>query len=566
MSFQVNYNGMQLLGILTPLFDQDTVRDDSNTDTWYHKFTLEVETVANIAVFAAQNRNLGIVGNRVQGASAAEVCRNIQSRFEDRKAFQFIQDGTILLQSDVTTDANNGPRVNKVSVKPCGSGSMRIRVVFEISKIVCTDNPSPVIGNRWQVVDDIDDQWRTTRTTRGKLRLCNAVHNPQAFRHLVVPQLSDGFQRVRMHFQGELNALELSYEVVDRQLLGDAPPAPGLRLTGTHTESLTRNGMSSVGEVFVRLDGPPGADHQVLIEQAVRIIGAKLQAAKFAAKKDAWIWHELIITDYFGNESCSVDARARVQRSVDARADGGEALVLGNMLMETLGRPLDLGGDYNRFRVLAPALYPTTTIGLFACHLQSPCEDNHAMPQAANRVDGGGDSPGQSNEEPTYNVTYDPSGEQVEIDSPGLNSDQVEAMYTFTSVEWLIETDEGYVAMPYGDQLPASDATVANIRLYAPVAKLHVKIAAERIGEWPKIPEKKRFGDSAGITYTPLKYRPNFRPPEYQGDGRKLYVIDLDATFSMSRAPSSNQYVVPSLPWDDLGPTQIPSQTFVPVT
>lgn len=188
------------------------------------------------------------------------------------------------------------------------------------------------------------------------------------------------------------------------------------------------------------------------------------------------------------------------------------------------------------------------------------------MPQAANRVDGGGDSPGQSNEEPTYNVTYDPSGEQLEIDSPGLNDDQITAMYTHCNVEWIVDIDENYVALSYGSQLPSSDATVATIRLAAPSAKLRVKIAAERIGDWPKLPERRRFGDSSGIVYTPLKYRPNFRPPEYQGDGRKLHVIDLEATFAMSRAPGPNEFVVPSLPWDDIGPTKIPSQTFGPVT
>lgn len=561
MSFSLIYNGMQFLGIHTATFDQEPVRDDSNTDTWYDKFTISIDTVANISVFAAANKNLGIIGNRVQGASAAETCRNIQERLEDRKSFQFIQDGTVMIESDTSKDANNGPRVLKKSIKPMGSGSMRVNVTFEVSRVVCTENPSPVIGNRWQVVDEINEQWQTTRTWRGKLRVCNAVHNPHAFRHLVIPQLNDGFQRVRMHFTGELNALELGYEVVDRQLLGDAPPVPALNMLGTHTETLNRNGASSIGEVFVRLDGAPGTDKQVLIEQCMRIINSKVQGDKFRNSVN-WQWLELIITDHFGPGVCAVDARARVMRAIDGD-DGRSAMRLGNMVLETLGRPMDLGGDYIRYRMFPPEAYPCTTAGLFAAHLQSPCVDNHGIPQIADRVDGGGNSPGAGEYEPTK-VTYDPSGTPTEIDSPGYSLEQKEAMYTHCNVEWITNVNEGYVQLPYGDAMPGTDDTCAMIQLNQPTAKVVMKLAAERLGDWPRLPSRKKFTDPNGIKYTPLNFVQNSRPPEYQGDGRKLYVVDVNAEYAMSRVPKEGEVVVPSLPWDDLNASGIPSSASKP--
>ncbi len=561
MAYELQYYGMRFIGIQTAQFDQTPFRDPSDTDIWFDKFTVGVSTIINTAVFAAANQNIGVIGNRVQGATAADICRNLQSRMEDRKQFALIQNGVTVLEANAATDADNGPKVRRANFKPMGANSIKVDIVVECCKISCSESPSAVVNNRWEVSDDIDDNWRTTRRWRGKLRLSNAVYNPQAFRHLVVPLLSDGFQRVKMHFTGELNALELGYEVVDQQLLGDAPPQPAINMQGTHTETLNQNGASSIGEVYVRLDGPPGTDKQVLLENCMRVINSKVQADRFR-NNDNWRWLELIVTDYLGPNVCTVDARARVQRAIPEGDSGGGSMHLGNMLLETFARPLDLGGNYSRFQMLPPALYPCTTIGLFAAHLQSPCEDDHAMPQVANTIDAGSESPGTATTEQTP-VTYDPTGTPLEIDSPGYNTDQTTSMYTHANVEWIIQDNEGYVQMPVGDQSPGSVDTAVNIRLHASTAKAILKMSVERLGEYPKIPRKARFTDSGGIKYVPLSYVPNFRPPEYQGDGRKMHVVDVEAVFAMSRAPGDADYVVPSLPWDDLSPSQVPSSTFV---
>lgn len=563
MAYEMQYNGVRFRGIHTVQFDQEAVRDDSDTDVWYDKFTYGCSCVINTAILVAANPFLGVTGSRVDAESASAICRNLHARFEDRKTFTLIQDNTITLFQAADAqhgDSNNGPKVRRASFKPMGPRSIKIDIVIEVCQVSCTESQSPVVGNRWQVVDEIDEQWRTTRTWRGKLRVRNAVFDPQSFRHLVVPQLSDGFQRVRMHFTGEVNALELGYEVVDRQLLGDAPPAPGLEMIGTHTETLDKNGASSIGEVYVRMNGPPGTDHQILIEQCMRIISSKVQADKFREKTN-WRFLELIITDNFGPNICAVEARARVMRAVDDEERA--AMKLGNMVLATLGRPLAIGGNYVNYRMFPPELYPCTTVGLLAAHLQSPCLSDHQIPQASNRVDAKKEKPGIAPYEPTY-TTYDPSGTPTEIDSPGYSSEQTEAMYTHCNVEWIPYIDEGYVQLPYGDSVPKSDDTVATIRLNQPTAKVTVKMAAERIGDWPKVPERKKFTDPKGIKYVPLQFVPNFRPPEYQGDGRKLYVIDLVAVFSMSRAPGSNEFVVPSLPWDDLDAGSVPSNAFGP--
>lgn len=561
--FDISYNGVNLLNILTTTLEPVPVRDESGTDIWYTEITFGVSTIVNVAVFTAVNQSLGVTGNRVQGATAADTCRNaLQRLLEDRMEFVYRQNGVEMFRSNAQIDANNGPKVVSAHCKPMGTNSIKIDFVVKIAIIGCSESPPPVTGNRFTVSDPIDDQHRTTRTWRGRIRLSNAIHNVHAFREVVVPLLSDGFRRKHLHFQGELNALELSYEIQDVQLLGDAAPAPAVKMTGTHTETLDRSGSASVGEVYVRLEGAPGTDKQVLLEQCMKVINSRVQADRFANQKNNWIWLELVITDFLGEDICAVEARARVRRSLnDADAAGGGSLRLGNMVLNTLGRPLDLGGDYSRFRTLPPSLYPCTTAGLFSAALQCPC-DEHGMPQVGERI-GEATEPGRDSEEPTV-VTYDPTGAPFEIESPGLSSAQTDAMYTFSEVNWAYDLDEGIVPMPMGDQLPGSSATVAHIRLHAPTAKVTMRVSAERIGDFPSIPIKQRFTDGNGITYVPLKYRPVIRPIEYQGDGRKLYVIDLEATYSLSRSPGPTEFIVPALPWDNLETTTVPSNAFQP--
>jgi hypothetical protein len=558
--FEIQYAGVRLIGIHTDMHDCEPVYDDSRTDQMFNKITIAGSTIVNTAVLVAQNKTLGAIGT-VAGGSAAEICKNLTPILgENRKRFVYIQDGTIMHDVDGSSDCDNGPRV-KFSLKPMGANSVRITFTVEIAKVVCGGTVSPVLNNRWAVIDVIDENIRTTRTWRGKLRTSNAVHNPQAFREMCFPALSDGFQRVAMHFTGELNALELGYEIVDRQLLGDAPPGVALNMNGTHTETLNRNGSSSIGEVYVRLDGQPGTDKQVLIEQCMRIINSKVQADKFRNATN-WQWLELIITDYFGPNVCAVDARARVQRAIEG--EGSVSLRLGNMLLETLGRSLDLGGNYVRYRMEEPSPYPCTTLGLLSAHLQSPCVNDHAIPRYGEHFESEHVA-SNGTETDTHYVTHDPDGTPVEIDSPGYSDDQTVAMYTHCNVEWIVDIDEGTIQLPLGDLQPASDATSAVVRLHAPVAKLTMKVAAERIGDWPRIPDRKKFTDAAGIQYIPLKYTPNFRPPEYQGDGSKLHVIDIEAKFAMSRAPGPNEFVVPSLPWDDLEGGFVASEAFTPL-
>ena len=52
-----------------------------------------------------------------------------------------------------------------------------------------------------------------------------------------------------MHFQGEANSLELGYEVIDQEMVGQAPPDPATKMRCTHSEHFEESGIVQHGDL-----------------------------------------------------------------------------------------------------------------------------------------------------------------------------------------------------------------------------------------------------------------------------------------------------------------------------
>lgn len=561
--FEIQYDGVRMLGITTHFHEEEPVYDSSNTDTIHNRVKLSGSTIVNAAVLQSQNQHIGLIG-RVRGGTPAEICDAVMCILgENRKRFRYIVDGVAIYDIDANSDANNGPRVT-FSLRPMGKDSILLTFTAELAKFCCDGTPSPVISNRWGVSDLIGEDFLTTRTWQGTLRVSNAIHNPQAFRSLCFPPLSDGFKRLSVEMTGEPNALVLGWRVADKQLAGDAPPAPGIKLRGSHIEDLSRDGATSIGNVEVSLIGEKGADPHILLELCMRVINSRVQGARFRREPN-WIWESLTIRHHFGEEVLpTVEAHAVVRRVYNGN-NPDASLRLGAMVLETFGKPLEFGGGYSRHRMRHPGPYPCTTAGLLAAHLQTPCRNDHGFPNVSSQIDAsnGPEQTDGTDSDDSY-VSYDVAATPEEIDVPDYSSSHREAMYTHADINWIIEKDHGCLQLPYGDQLPASDATSVVIRLHAPVAKLHLRYSAERIGEMPRIPADRPFIDASGIKYTPLKFKPVMRPVFPRGDGRDLFVIDVDVVYAMSRAPEEGEYIMPALPWTARQSERIASSAFQP--
>jgi len=576
MATTLFYNGIELRNVITKEFSQESVRDPSDTDIWAQKFTLTVETVVNVSVMLDNNPHLGLrgVGGNSPG-SIINLTRKILS--EDRKVLRYLMEGFEVLTAGPQSDTNNGPKVRHIRVTSFSAATLKISFTVEVWLRDCLSlgrETHPVIDNRWACVDDIDDSFRITRTWRGLLRIRHIVHNVHSFRILCIPVVQPGWKRIRMHFGGTPSGLELSYEITDRQYVGEAPPDPAIKMTIVHTESMGASGAHNSGDIVVRLEGSRSSSKRLLLQRCMDVLIAKLQLETFT--NDSGTFRDLTLVDYSGDETNAVEARAHVIRTLPA-AQVGENANLGdaiaNVVIKSFGKPLEQLGmpNYDEDRPVSTGpygLFPdaTSLAGLFLCHLRTQCEFVHGMPQIG--------FPDSSEGEHTLTGTLKPTEVTYStelIDYPSLNSPNQSLehhlhMYTYARVESIIKSTKNRIQLPISRFNPgnASDTCVV-IDLAPATAKRILRYSAERIGEWPKIWEPADFTDNNGIRHVLLDWYPTFHAPEALADGRKQYAIDAEYEFALNRAPGPGEKIATSvLPWDNfksvdqsIGPTNM---------
>src|SRR3990167_3238418 len=267
MGTNMTYNGVELRNVVTREFVQDPIRDDSNTDTIHHRFRIQVETVLNPTLLAMANPRLGFLlpgGGAPTAAAAMQSIHRLLSQDRGELLYDFsglpVLHVTPSLSGAVTADANNGPRVFAVSMTHISPETINILFGVECAVVVCGQSGlHPVLNNRWSSSDDINENFATTRTWRGKLRLRDAAVSAHVYRGIVVPPLPKGWRRKSMHFTAETNALELSYVVTDEEMVGQAVPSPATTMTCTHTKTMGAAGSVVDGRLTIRLDGPRGS-------------------------------------------------------------------------------------------------------------------------------------------------------------------------------------------------------------------------------------------------------------------------------------------------------------------
>ena len=182
-------------------------------------------------------------------------------------------------------DCENGPKPKSVSVKEI-VGGRAIRVIFEI--VICrpicipffNDNKPVILGadikpsahvvlsNRYSIEETKDENWKTSRSVHGTLRVTHSDFMPHAYRYLCIPPLADGYKRIRQSFVSDPTDLVLKYRIDDEQRHA-APPHPAVTMRGHHAESsVGSTAARSATEFQIRLTGPPGVDKQQLIGAA----------------------------------------------------------------------------------------------------------------------------------------------------------------------------------------------------------------------------------------------------------------------------------------------------------
>ena len=405
MGTDVTYNTVLLRNVVTRQWDQEIVYDDSGTDVIRQVFHLRFDGLLYLSYQGGGVQTLDTTPNIIPpsgGPNISSLYAGISKKLsEARGDLTVTMNGEIILRcigqgastaDDIMADADNGPKPHHVAITHV-AGNKVFRVSFSID--VCLGQTSTyeqqnVLNNRWSVGETIDDNWFTTRTIRGRMRLSNESWWPQAFRSVVLPPLETGFRRQTIDYVTSSNELDVDYVVIDKQV-SDAAPWPATKITGTFGES-TVDGIQYMTDLHLRLDGSPNSDKRMMLVRGVQIAQQKM---------------EIVVPDQTVNQQ-SVGYRvlnaALIEHIGDANAVEVHFTImhlkpnpkeyLTNLWSKWLGTPLTLppvNGEPAPYDVKVsrlPAQYGYTPhtpgnrtpalLNLLSCYLQVP-EGDHAI-------------------------------------------------------------------------------------------------------------------------------------------------------------------------------------------
>lgn len=574
----VSYNGVTLTQCLTRRFEQEAVYDESQSDLQFFKFTVRVVGYVH-GVTSATSVNATPNPGGSDAAAHHKAIRYLLG--QPRGAFvmrvgadssNYTTGGTVLLQANGLTesavpssltnrDVNNGPKPRVIDITEiAGNTLMRVEFEIEVNKIECDangacPNSSGVLNNRWMVTDDVDQNFYTTRTFTGRLRVASSAVNANSFRSFVVPPLQPGMRRDSMQFTVTTDGLNLEYTVVDREV-AFSPPAPATTWSFRHSERVEREGqLGFYSTVQITLGGDRNCDKKKLIAIAASIAEAKLLQK---ANRNASILHSIEVTDEYSDNSSLIHLSGTARRVSD------NAGALFGLATGRLGKPIDAqdlaevvaGYDRNFSRGARTGENievqgPISLVGAFAAYLQTPCNNTHAMYQSQGS---------ETSSNPPASTTSSVSAYESEsLGDDGslsyLNEDSKSAAYTFFQMESNFVTDQLNAQCPIakysGGSTPDTNVVV---RLSGAVPKRIVTIQAERNGERPVIPYAVAQFSLGGITYRLLNDAVSPGVPEYTALGSLVYRVRAEYVYAMSRPIAvGDTYPVGVNPYDKTG-------------
>jgi hypothetical protein len=589
----IAYGPIRLLNCHTLVFDQEMVFDESGTDLLYFKFTVRVAgflhgRAPNLGADPPYfwNPTVATFPTPTDG-SAGHHHYGIRHLFAPRQVFEMrlgafydavgnVYGGTPILScapfqssSDfreaTNKDLNNGPKVKIFNVtQVVGDTSLRVEVEFEICKLECDalgncSNTSGVLSNRWSCIDEIDQNFYTTRTFQGKLRTVSSRINANSFRDYVVPPLQPGMRRQSMEFAVSTDGLHLEYTIVDREV-AFAPPAPATSWSMSHTESATRQGeLGFFSEVNVTLGGDRLCDPKLLISIAVAIAEAKI--LKQLNPNSAYLL-DVSITHETGDDVSRIHLHAKGRRT-EKNVPG----VLG-IAVPRLGRPIDAldlqrvvtNYDRNFSRGTRQGDHlevdgPISLVGAFASYLQQPCSIQHKIYD------------GKESENPPTPTQYAPAslGGVITSEIPddgtlGSYSDATaEAMYTFWQMESTYRVTGVNTCLPIARSMslggtPLAGPMAVAAKLGPPMVQRVVRVRAERVGKDPLVLNPAESFEEGGVTYSILSIKHMAGVPERTPDDKRIYRADVEIVYMLDRPPPFGTALpFGSAPWQQNG-------------
>jgi len=513
-------------------------------------------------------------------------------------------------------DLRNGPHCTSfVITKIVGDECYDVEATFVICKIECDqygnvpNNTKGVISNRWTCQDTMDANLRTSRVYTGQMCLTSANLNMQHLRWIVLPPIVPMMRRDSIQIVASEDGLRMDWSVTDVEIAMSAP-YPARTWSVTHTNS-ARFAMFGESHIEVNLSGDSNVNKADLIELALYIITAKMFGTtppnlNNLAVHPADFWSQFNVTnieliDVIGDENRIV-ARASVKKTMDGQ--NGFAAIVGD-IANTFGKPLGPGdlttsaiardgrpaydrafswggyaGDAPPYQ--SPAV---SVVSIFACYLQSPCNDLHttaapptggvrsniagnqlsvefnqttaAPPTGGVRSNIAGNqlsvefnqTPSQASQVP-FNATIVSSLAPMDTPNPYISTNPLSKSnaYTWWQLENLYKTRTLKVALPTGGSPPAAGAnfasTVSVVQLGQGISYRVVRVKAERVNKEPQFPDgnmipappgQSFYRDSDKIKQTLVKTTIRACTPTQTPMGQTIYRSEAEYVLVLNR-------------------------------
>ena len=543
----VQYGEVTLLRCLTRRIAQIPVLDPTGTDLECWRHVIQVSGYLHGWPAACQHH--AITGHSSEEGSAARIHQQVRWRLLPRQSFIMamgcisdISSGQILLSAEPLTaatpadlssagltgfDVDDGPRCVQFDVVHISADNIfQVEATFEIHRIQCDDddsaegNTNGVLSHRWSCTDGLDVNLRATRVYSGFLELATSNFSPHWFRSLVIPPLQPGMRREQMQFAASEDGRRLQYTVTDQEI-ALAAPYPARRWSVEHTEhSLHDSPLQSHAQIVVTLEGDSNVDKGQLILLALYVVTAKLTGVRPGLSPDTghpFVMRDLTITDFTGDVNMiRISASCeRLGRTIRDDTAGSTDLGL-RICIDGFERIIDetdlpsWSADYDPRRSAdgrtgeSPVYQgPVSLTGILRCYLQSACNTDHGINRESNALD--------TDLNPELSATPQASIQAVivpnipAVDSPYYSVSHRVAMYTTYQMESIYRTHRLRAALPiasppYLGSGPDTSDACAIFSLGRPQTRRIVRIAAERVGEWPEFPDPETMDAGAATT------------------------------------------------------------------
>lgn len=292
-------------------------------------------------------------------------------------------------------DVAGGPKPVSLSVLQVVNQCARVAFTIEIHKIRCLGgetyadgvnqlgaNPKDgfVVSNRCWTEETLDDNFYTTRTFTGKLRISSIEKSVHFYRHMYYPPLEDGFRRSSVRFSESENGLELSYTVTDKQVR-IAAPYPATAFSGNVSYNII-NGANMQFSMNITMVGRPDAPKKMLTARAAQAVQKKLVAV---AKNANGFIEKYNISENLGDPpsvsvSVNVQLYAKTKSANSNSKDKPDVAQLYSPCLDLIGDPVEFEEEmeydnivhvYNRFQSKKPDAYGYEIFSAYTDETQS---------------------------------------------------------------------------------------------------------------------------------------------------------------------------------------------------